>query len=318
MKKPPRALVIDGNNLIYRCYYGMGYLSTPAGQVIHGAFGTVKRVMEALRLFKPERMLVCWDGSQSFKSWRHSVYAGYKDRSKRNHNEMARLTVDEQILIAMKILGDDMLIPQIRGPLVEGDDAVSVVAAKLVSDGYRPVLMSPDHDFIQLVSEHVSVYDPMKVHWVKAENFTDETGHVSPEAYLDYMIVNGDTGDGVPIVKGLSGEKRWHTKWKQHFEEFALCKMLTTKAWFERHCPEAVRAEFLPRFDELHRNWKLLDLKHARTKVWDEVFEFWPEERHDFDKERLAKSCRQYAFNSILAEMDEWDGIMKAYHGRKM
>ncbi len=311
--KKPRALVIDGNNLIYRCYYGMSYLSTPAGQVIHGAFGTINRVREALKLFSPHRIIVCWDGSQSFKSWRHGVYAGYKAR-RVNHNPMARVVVDEQILIAMKILGDDLLIPQVRGPLVEGDDSVSVAAAHLSREGYHPVIMSPDHDFIQLVDSRVSVYDPMKVQWIKADNFAEVTGVQSPEQFLDKMIVNGDTGDGVPMVKGLSGEKRWE-KWKPHFTT-PLSKMLMGEHWFEQHCPAPLRELFLPRYEELHRNWVLLDLKHAQPKVWKDVFEFWPEERHDFDKASLVRSAKQYSFNSVLADIDGWEREITAYHGR--
>lgn len=319
--KKPRALIIDGNNLIYRCYYGLGYLSTPGGQVIHGAFGTIRRVKEALKLFQPDRMVVCWDGSQSYKSWRHDVFKPYKSRPKTEQNLLARTVVDEQILITMKVLGDDLLIPQVRGVKVEGDDSCSVAAAKFVADGYRPVIMSPDHDFIQLVDRDVTVYDPMKVIWFNLGNFEEESVHAKPKVsmktpneFLDWMIVNGDTGDGVPTVKGLGGAVRW-SKWAPQIE-LPISMMLESQDAFRLNCPRGMQEKFLPRYEELHRNWVLLDLKYARDKVRRDVFEFWPRERHDFDAKQFVKSCNKYSFNSILAEMDEWERDINEYHER--
>lgn len=320
--KPRRALVIDGNSMIYACHYGLPFLSTPAGQVIQGVYGSVRRIRQAIKLFNPERMVVCWDGSQSFKSWRHDVFPPYKaNRKSPNHNQMTRIVVDEQIEIAMEFLHEGMLVPCVRGPKVEGDDAVSVIVEQLVTDGYSPVIVSPDHDFVQLVDKRVSVFDPMKIDWVKIDTFEEQSVNMKPKCtmklpteFLDWMIVNGDTGDGVPMVKGLSGKERWK-KWAPHIE-LPLSMMLETEDSFRLNCPRELQEKFLPRWDELNRNWKLLDLRYARPLVRRDVYDFWPHERHDFDREKLLRLSRKYSFNSIVAEIDDWDKALNDYHGR--
>jgi 5'-3' exonuclease-like protein len=314
--KKPRALVIDGNNLIYRCYYGMPYLSTPDGEVIHGTFGTINRVREAIKLFTPHKVYVCWDGSQAFKSWRHDFFPPYKSnrQSADPDKTTVRDSVNRQITIAMVLL-DLLRVPQVRCPRVEGDDAISVVVNKACRDGYRPVILSPDHDFMQLVDQDVSVYDPMKVLWARLDTFEECTEMSSPEQYLDYMIVNGDTGDGVPMVKGLSGEKRWE-KWKAQID-LPLSMMLESNDAFQNNCPIGMRELFVPRYEELHRNWKLLDLKHARSVVRMDVNEFWPpHEHHDFHMGRFLEYASGLAFRSVVMDSDEWRTVFEAYHRR--
>jgi hypothetical protein len=307
-----RALVIDGQHLAWRCYYAIPFLSAPDGTPTNAVFGFMSRLREMLDLFKPARAVVCWDGGRN--GWRRQVFAGYKESREKPGLKTNRTFFEVQRKLLMTILDEVLLIPQLVMPDVEGDDLVAHAAEEYERQGLRPVVASSDHDFLQLVSESVTVYDAMKSDWVTLASFDEITKIPDPDTFLDKMIICGDHGDGVPAVKGLSGDKKF-LKWMPHLRANHLPQMLRTWPRFQEYCPELLREKFLPRYGELKRNWQLVDLGFGAAKIAAHVK--WPAERHDFDGTKLWDLAARLSMRSVLIGHEDWLTTFRRYHESK-
>jgi DNA polymerase-1 len=82
---------------------------------------------------------------------------------------------------------------------IEADDVIGYISQQMDS---QITIMSSDRDYLQLVSQNITVYSPTKKIFYTPKKVLDEYG-VSSENFLNYKVLTGDSGDNVPGIKGV-------------------------------------------------------------------------------------------------------------------
>ena len=198
-----KLMVIDGNSLINRAFYGIRMLTTKDGQPTNAVYGFVNILLKLLDEEKPDALCVTFD--RKAPTFRHLAYEGYKAQRKGMPDELAaQLPVLKDVLAAMNI-------PRYELDGWEADDLIGTIAARDTAAGWETVIVTGDKDSLQLVS------DATRVKLVSTRMGQTTTKDMTPETFreaygfdpvhiVDLKALMGDTSDNIPGVKGI-GEK---------------------------------------------------------------------------------------------------------------
>ena len=193
-------LVIDGNSILNRAFYGIRPLSTKSGlptNAVYGFLNILKKHMDAL---SPAKMVCAFD--RKAPTFRHKMYDQYKATRKGMPEELAM-----QLPYAMRA-AEALGCQVIAMEGYEADDVLGTVSAQAeVGSEYHTYVLTGDRDSLQLVSTRTTVilvktkedilYTP--------EVFREEYG-IDPIRLIDVKALMGDTSDNIPGVPGI-GEK---------------------------------------------------------------------------------------------------------------
>ena len=194
--KDKTMLVIDGNSLINREFYGMPPLTTKDGLYTNAVLGFVNRVIKYIELLSPDYAAVAFDLPEP--TFRHKEYAGYKASRKGMPDELAmQLPFVKE---ACEIFG----LAVLSEPGYEADDILGTIAKKGEAKTY---ILTGDRDSFQLVSENVTVFylSNMAVVEYTPEKIFEVYG-LEPRQLIDVKALMGDSSDEIPGVRGI-GEK---------------------------------------------------------------------------------------------------------------
>lgn len=193
-----KILVVDGNHLMYRAYYKYGKYRTSKGVLSGVVYGIPYILGGLIREHNPDEVVVVYDGSRDAK--RLELLPSYKQsKSKHNLSDFDREGLYKQRDAANNILLElGLNICLVEGR--EGDDIVWVLTKKLKLKNHV-VMVSSDKDYKQLISKNVSLWDPKVKFRYTHKNLKKETGY-SPEEWVDFLILDGDTSDN---IKGMPG-----------------------------------------------------------------------------------------------------------------
>jgi len=203
-----RVLIIDALNTFLRSFVVVHQLN-PQGNHIGGMVGFLKSLGHAIELTNPTRVILVFDGEGGSTNKRN-LYPEYKanrrlkkitnwDAFDDQEEESEAITTQIVRLIQyLKCLPVDIIVED----KIEADDVIGYIAKVLRKEVF---IMSSDKDYIQLVSDKVTVYSPTKKKFYNPETVQKEFG-ILPINYLTQKILLGDNGDDVPGVHGL-GEK---------------------------------------------------------------------------------------------------------------
>lgn len=195
-----KLLVIDGNNIIHRAYYGVRPLSTKSGKPTNAVYGTISMVAKQLEQLKPDYAAVAFD--LKAPTFRHKLYPEYKaGRHPTPEDLLAQFDDAKEVLAAM-----GLHLLTLEG--YEADDIQGTVAH--MAHRYPDVesfIFSGDRDLLQLIDEKITVLaatnsDTLVMH--EAE-FLAKYG-VPASAFVDMKALMGDASDNIPGVGGV-GEK---------------------------------------------------------------------------------------------------------------
>lgn len=196
-------LVLDGNSILNRAFYGIKMLSNKKGQMTNGIYGFLSTLQKLLLEVSPQAIAVAFDLPKP--TFRHKMYDGYKASRKGMPEELAsQLPILKEILVAM---GYKLITCE----GYEADDILGTFAKYCENKGYECTLATGDRDCLQLVSDHVFVRIA-KTKFGKAEsilydkNKIKEDYNVTPSQLIDIKALQGDASDCIPGVKGV-GEK---------------------------------------------------------------------------------------------------------------
>lgn len=198
-----KLLVLDGNSILNRAFYGIKLLSTKDGTFTNAVYGFMTMLIKIKEDVQPDAVAVAFD--LKAPTFRHKKYDGYKANRKPMPTELAsQLPIIKELLqkLGYKIV-------ECEG--YEADDILGTLAKACEDNGCECVLATGDRDSLQLVSKSVTVrlaatkmgrpdvriYDEAKI---------DEDYGVSPKQLIDIKAIQGDTSDNIPGVKGI-GEK---------------------------------------------------------------------------------------------------------------
>ncbi len=189
--------LIDGSAYMYRAYHAIRSLSNTSGLPTNAVFGFTQILVRLVRERQPDYLAMFFD--MKGPTFRHKRYADYKAN---------RPPMPEDLAVQIPWIKDVVRgfnIPVLEMAGFEADDLIGTLAHQGEEAGLDVVMVTGDKDFLQLVTENVSLWDPMKDKYITLETVRQEKG-VEPSQIVDVMGLWGDTSDNIPGVPGI-GEK---------------------------------------------------------------------------------------------------------------
>lgn len=198
-----KMLVIDGNSILNRAFYGIRPLTTKDGQHTNAIFGFMTTFEKVLSETNPDAVAVAFD--MKAPTFRHKAYDGYKAKRKGMPNELAsqmRPLKELLTLLGYKIV-------ECEG--YEADDILGTLADTCTKNGDECVVATGDRDSLQLVSPTVSVRIAATKMGKPEVTLYDEAAimekyGVTPKQLIEIKAIQGDASDNIPGVAGI-GEK---------------------------------------------------------------------------------------------------------------
>ncbi len=192
-----RILVIDGNSIINRAYYGIRPLTTKSGKSTHAVYGMVNMIQRQLNALKPDYAAVAFD--LKHPTFRHEMYSEYKAGRHATPEDLISQFPDAKEclhLMGLHILGL---------PGYEADDIQGTIAkmAHGCADTVSYIL-SGDRDLLQLIDDKVTVLlaTTGDTKEMNEEAFKEEYG-IHPSSFVDMKALMGDSSDNIPGVAGI-------------------------------------------------------------------------------------------------------------------
>ncbi len=197
-----KLLVIDGNSIVNRAFYGIKLLTTKDGKFTNGIYGFLKILIKLREECNPDAVAVAFDLKEP--TFRHKMYDAYKAGRKGMPPELAsQMPILKELLT---LLGYKI----VEMPGYEADDILGTLSAVCGEDD-ECFIATGDRDSLQLVRDNVSVLlASTKMGKAQTVKYTPElileTYKVTPSQLIDIKALQGDSSDNIPGVAGV-GEK---------------------------------------------------------------------------------------------------------------
>ena len=194
-----KLLVLDGNSILNRAFYGIKLLTTKDGRYTNAIYGFMNILMKLEDEVTPDAVAVTFD--LKAPTFRHKLYDGYKANRKGMPAELAeQMPVLKELLTALgyKIVTKEGF---------EADDIIGTLSAHIDTDD-RCYIATGDRDSLQLVRENVQVLLASTKMGRAETNVYDiariqaEYG-VTPRQMIDIKALMGDSSDNIPGVAGI-------------------------------------------------------------------------------------------------------------------
>ena len=198
-----KLMILDGNSIVNRAFYGIRMLNAPDGTPTNAVYGFLTIFQRILELEQPQAVCVAFDVHAP--TFRHEQYAPYKAQRK---------PIPEELVVQMPLLKqtlDHMGIRRLELAGWEADDLLGTVAKRCEAAGWACEIVTGDKDSLQLIT------DTTHVCHVKTRMGQTETIEYTPEVFraeygfdpihmIDLKALMGDSSDNIPGVPGI-GEK---------------------------------------------------------------------------------------------------------------
>lgn len=204
MSENNRLFLLDAYALIYRAYYS--FIRAPRvnskGLTTSAAYGFTNALLDIINREKPTHIAVCFDVSGPTE--RHEALLDYKA----NREEMPE-DIRSNIPYIRRII-EGFNIPIVESEGYEADDVIGTLAKKAEQAGYQTLMVTPDKDFGQLVTDNIKMYKPGKrgtpPEILGPKEICDRWGLENTEQVIDILGLMGDAVDNIPGIPGV-GEK---------------------------------------------------------------------------------------------------------------
>lgn len=295
-----RTVIFDAHNALWRLAKRMPILTagTEQIQIVYGFLRLVKATIDD---FEPNAALVVWDGEPVL---RQHIFPGYKKRrvakrEERDHKK-ERAGVMRQADIIKQTLGY-LAINQIWLKNSEADDLIAIACRAL--DG-KKIIVSADHDMLQLVNEDVRVYSPMKGILYTHKNFEKKLG-LTPRQFLEVRALIGDKSDEIPGVAKGFGEKTA----KQLIVKYGnVANLMLPK--IERKAKKLGSRHALlyeeGAFDLYRRNMTLMDLSIIHSKSARNLLRETMAQKRTVNRIAVLEYFKKKKFQSMLDKFSSW------------
>jgi DNA polymerase-1 len=193
-------VIVDAMAMAYRAYYAFinRPLTTGEGEPTSAVYGFVSQLLKVLEDHKPDYIAVASDSKE--KTFRHEKYEDYKATREEMPDDMV-----PQIGRIREII-ELMNIPLYIKPGFEADDIIGTVVKLTEKKGMKSYAVTPDKDYMQLVTDNVIVARPGRgsdeVVFYNVEKVIEEYGF-EPKQMIDYLALIGDSSDNIPGVRGI-------------------------------------------------------------------------------------------------------------------
>ena len=290
IKKSDHFYLIDGSGYIFRAYYALPPLSRksdgmPTGAV-SGFCSMLFKLLEDARSDdsenKPSHFVVIFDSAK--KNFRNEIYSDYKA----NRTEAPDDLIPQFDYIRKSVKAFNL--PSIELLNYEADDLIATYAKQIVKVGAKATIISSDKDLMQLVSDDIRLYDPMKSKVIGEKEVIEKFG-VKPEQVIDVQSLAGDSSDNIPGVPGIGVKTA-----AELINKYKNLDVLLKKA---NEIPQTKRREtLLANKDKALLSKKLVTLKED-VPVKDKLESFIIK---NIDKNKLYSFLREMEFNRLLSQ----------------
>ena len=195
-----KLLILDGNSVINRAYFGVKPLTNREGLYTHAIYGFLNILEKLEREEQPDAVCVSFD--LHGPTFRHLKYDGYK---------ATRHGMPEELRMQMPVMKDvlrAMNIPIYECQGWEADDVIGTVGRICSNNGWECVIATGDRDSLQLIDENVHVKlviskpGQTTATLYTEEKFREEYGF-EPKKMIDLKALMGDSSDNIPGVAGV-------------------------------------------------------------------------------------------------------------------
>lgn len=198
-----KLLVVDGNSIINRAFYGVRLLTNEEGTYTNAIYGFLNILLKYVQGENPDYVAVAFD--LAAPTFRHKQYGDYKAGRKRMPDELAmQLPLLKEILSAMNV-------SQLSREGFEADDIIGTLSAQSEQKGVECLVVTGDRDALQLASDSTKIYltstrgGETQLQIMDRAAVQEKYG-VSPREMIEVKGLMGDTSDHIPGVAGI-GEK---------------------------------------------------------------------------------------------------------------
>ena len=290
LKKTDHYYLIDGSGYIFRAYYALPPLSRksdglPTGAV-SGFCSMLFKLLEEARSDdsknKPTHFAVIFDSAK--KTFRNEIYSDYKV----NRSEAPEDLVPQFEYIRKSV--EAFNLPSIELLNYEADDLIATYSKKIIEAGSKVTIISSDKDLMQLVSNNIRLYDPMKSKIIGEKEVKEKFG-VKPSQVIDVQSLAGDSSDNIPGVPGI-GIKTAAELINKYKNLDNLLKNVSEITQKKR------KETLISNKDKALLSKKLVTLKDD-VPIKNELNEFLLK---NVDKDKLYNFLREMEFNRLLSQ----------------
>lgn len=206
-------LLVDGLNTFIRSFMAVPSMNDD-GMHTGGIAGFLKSIGYAIKLINPTRVIVVFDGTGGSQK-RRKIYPDYKKGRKtkvkfnRTYEELSSSELEQKNLQIelMRLVSYLEVLPVTVMAIdnIEADDTIAYLAEETFKNS-NVTIMSTDKDFLQLASERVKIWSPVKKKIFGCKEIVDEYG-ITCNNFIYYRIMEGDVSDNIPGLDGV-GIKR--------------------------------------------------------------------------------------------------------------
>jgi DNA polymerase-1 len=310
LHRDSKVLLVDGMNLFIRTFSAIPTLNED-GQHIGGLSGFLQSLAATIRMVKPTRVVVVFDGKGGSHR-RRKIYENYKERKaiKSRLNRVAGFedVLDEQASMKWQMVRlyqylQHLPLTTIVMDNIEADDVIAYLSSYFKDKVY---ILSNDRDFLQLVSDRVNVYVPTKKKMYNPQNLREEYG-IWCENFTIYKALLGDTSDNIKGIRGM-GDKtilkhfpELGERVKVDLEKFVeSCKLYDGKS--------KAMNELKHHISDFERNYELMQLLEvdipASTK--SNIRGMVDGEISQLNKIHLDTMCLQDKLRGAIPNWDDW------------
>lgn len=311
-----RVLLVDSTNTYIRCFCGTPSMNDD-GEHIGGVVGFLKSVGMVSRHFRPTRIICVFDGKGGSQR-RRQLYENYKD-NKRSMQRLNRTydfqTHDEEresmkwqmhlLIELLELLPVDIFSVE----NIEADDTIAYLNEVIIGEGGSSIIMSTDKDFLQLIGDSCSVYNPIKKKLYTPTEVIAEFG-VHPNNFPLYRAIEGDKSDNIPGIKGIgpaSIKKNFPylSEATQYTVDYLISTCLDKAQPKNAACKKLITGN-----DEgiISKNLELMTLSGSliagTTKL--KILDSFNSKEHSLNKYALTKHLSQYKLLSAFGDYDTW------------
>ena len=192
-----RLVLVDGSGFIFRAYHALPPLKksdgTPTGAV-SGYCNMLFKLINEIKEFKATHIAVIFDHKD--KTFRSDIYQNYKaNRPPPPEDLVPQFQLIRNATEAFGFIAIDK-----KG--YEADDIIATLSKKATEEGAIVTIFSSDKDLMQLVSNDIKMYDPIRNIFIDIDRVKEKFG-VTPDKVIDVQALVGDTVDNVPGVPGV-------------------------------------------------------------------------------------------------------------------
>lgn len=196
-----RLFLLDGMALVYRAHFALirAPRYTSSGLCTSSVFGVTNTVLDLLKREQPTHFAVAFDTPEP--TFRHEEFEQYKaQREQIPEDIVAQLPLIDRLFEALNVT-------TIRMPGYEADDIIGTLAHQAAADGYEAWMVTPDKDYDQLVTDHVSVLKPGRqggqFERIGVPEVLEKWGVERVDQVVDVLGLMGDASDNIPGVPGI-------------------------------------------------------------------------------------------------------------------